>query len=182
MLPLSLLSNLCYNSTKKPYFLIFLSILFRNAIASNQNIEAIKTWLCGRFDNEKQVAVDFSKNRTTPADGGHESVYAIFNRHNSEDDLLVASYYLQNVSKPYRYRYYKFIPPANNDGDSLSSRYCCVMKIYKPSKAANEKLKVSAYSTTESLPPIEDFELITGIPNRFRYCLCNYICELLIFA
>ena len=147
-----------------PYFIlvVFLSILFRDSIASNQNIETIKSWLCGRFDNMKQVTVDISMNRTSLADGGHEPVYAIFNRHTSEDDFMVASYYLQNVSKPYRYRYYKFILPDNNDGDSLSSRYCCIMKIYKPSKAANEKLVTTAYSTTDSLPPIEEFELITG--------------------
>lgn len=146
----------------KPYLFLFLSILFRTAITSNRNIETIKSWLSGRFNNVKQAAVDFSKNRTD----GHESIYVIFNRHASEEDFMVASYYLKNVSKPYRYRYYKFIPPANNDGDSLSSQYCCIMKIYKPSKAADEKLKVTAYSTTESLPPIEEFELITGIPNR----------------
>ena len=147
---------------KPPFFLVIFLLSLNHVIASQQNIENIRNWLSGKFNNLKQVEENIAKNRTTPADGGHESIYTIFNRHSFENDVMVASYYLQNVSKPFRYRYYKCILPIENNGDSLSSRFCCIMKIYKPSKAANEKLMTTSYSTTESLPPLEEFEIISG--------------------
>ena len=125
------------------------------AIRSNSDFKTIQKWLIGRYNNEKQVLDNKAIKRYSRDDGGHELINAIINLHPNETDVLVAAFYSFNGTKPYRYRYYECCEDPTN-------RYSCLMKLYKPTPQSLPKLIASNYSTECSLPPLNEFELLSG--------------------
>jgi hypothetical protein len=163
-----------------------LSNALRASVAVSANGEPLKTrldvqqWLVGAYDNKQQADADAALGRPTARAGGHEYVKATAIQYSSLqqasaassepllENVVITSYWLGGnssyvpPSNPFRFRYYAF----ENDE---SGRYISIMKLYKPSKDAEIKLKECSFDLSTYLPTMQEFEEIEGCDVAWSY-------------
>jgi len=151
-------------SLKRPFF-NFQSPF--NAPPNDDKLRRFKEWMIGAYDNEQQAAAGAARGKFSARDGGHELVTATIVPHPTLVDVLVAAYYFENdPTKVFRFRYYEFI---TDDVNPWRQRGHVVMRLHRPSAAAEAALKAVGYDTTRYLPALDaECEALSGCDVIWR--------------
>ena len=123
----------------------------------------VMQYILGSFNNKAQAIKDASNNRPTAALGGHEEVTLTCIMHPSHNNVVIASYCLgDDVSNPFRYRCYEFLDEVDDTGTQL-------MKIYRPLKSSQQKMKMNSYDIAKYLPRLaNDFKYVVDCDIVWR--------------
>lgn len=139
-------------------------VLFLHVFVCNihcNHVITVQRWMTGKYNNSQQVQHELSSGRNSREDGGHEKINCVIRKHLQYENVLVSSFYFENESQPYRYRYYECFPDS-------TGKYDCVMKLYKPTAKATAHLQRTGYSFKDSLLPLEEFEALEGCEVGWR--------------
>ncbi|RYH22505.1 hypothetical protein EON65_19060 [archaeon] len=123
-----------------------------------QAYKQIQHWMLGQYSNILQSSQDAKDKKPTAAEGGHEHVTCIIEKHPEAEDTLVAQFRFgaDINTPPFRYRHYVFSPAKSSPHTTTR------MKLYKPSAKSMEKLRQVGFRGDLYMPSLIDCEELLG--------------------
>ena len=153
----SIVKRFFFNNFQSPF----------NAPQNDAQLRRFQDWMVGAYDNEQQAVAGAAQGKFSARDGGHELVCATIAPHPSLADVLVAAYYFErDPTKVFRFRFYEFI---TDDANQWRRQGHIVMRLHRPSPAADAALKAVGYDTTRYLPALDtECEALSGCDVVWR--------------